>query len=174
MLFRHIKIKSFAKGEMIIQQGSTSKEVYFVRKGLIRSYFTNEKLEEITFHLLPEHHLFTSVHTILFDEPSRFSYQALEPTKVYSIDYDSYFDVATKNPNLLELNRRHFGKRVLKQSFQRVESFVLLTPEERYKKYLEDYPNVIGRAPDKYIANVLGITPTSLSRIRSRISSNKG
>lgn len=61
----------------------------------------------------------------------------------------------------------------MKRAFQRIESFVFLSPEERYKKYVKDYPNVIDRAPDKYIANVLGITPVSLSRIRTRIASKK-
>jgi DNA-directed RNA polymerase subunit F len=61
----------------------------------------------------------------------------------------------------------------MRQAFQRVESFVFLSPEERYQKYVEDHPNIINRAPDKYIANILGITPVSLSRIRSRIASKR-
>ncbi len=64
-------------------------------------------------------------------------------------------------------------QRGMKQAFQRVESFVLLSPEERYLKYMQDYPSVINRAPDKYIANVLGITPVSLSRIKGRITAKR-
>ena len=100
--------------------------------------------------------------------PPIFFIEALEPTKVYTIDYEAYCRRwPQKTPDIFELNRmRILGKRILKQAFQRVESFVLLSPEERYLKYLKDYPNVIDRAPDKYIAHVLGITPVSLSRIR--------
>ncbi|MEO1213156.1 MAG: Crp/Fnr family transcriptional regulator [Bacteroidota bacterium] len=173
LLLRHLRINTIEKGEIIIEKGELRKDVYFVRKGLIRSFFINEKSEEITFHLLPENHVFGNIHAILFDEPSLFSYQALERTKVYTIEYDAYFKVVEKNPEILEINRMHFNKTVLRQAFQRVESLVLLSPEDRYKKYVKDYPNVIGRTPDKYIANVLGITPTSLSRIRKRISSKK-
>jgi len=71
------------------------------------------------------------------------------------------------------MNRTFMGKRLMKQAFQRIGSFVFLTPEERYKKYIKDYPNVVNRAPNKYIAHVLGITPTSLSRIRKRIATKK-
>jgi signal-transduction protein with cAMP-binding, CBS, and nucleotidyltransferase domain len=39
-LLRHVKIRSFDKEEIIIQAGSSKKEVFFIRKGLIRSYFT--------------------------------------------------------------------------------------------------------------------------------------
>ena len=172
-LFRNVTIKSIEKGEILIPEGATSKEFYFIRKGLIRSYATDDLEDEITFQLYAEYNIVTNIHAFLFDEPSKFHYQALELTKVYSIDYDRFMEVAPKNPKLLEMNRMYLGKQAMKQAFQRVESFVFLSPEERYKKYVKDYPNVINRAPDKYIANVLGVTPVSLSRIRNRIATKK-
>ncbi|MEO0898126.1 MAG: Crp/Fnr family transcriptional regulator [Bacteroidota bacterium] len=170
-LFRHLTIRTVEKGEVLVERGATQKELFFIRKGMVRSYFLNEKLEEITFQLFPEYYIFGNIHAVLFDEPSHFCFQALEKTKVYSIDYTSYFELSSKNPDVSQLNMSFLGKKVVKQAFQRVESFVALTPEERYRKYAKDHPNIIGRAPDKYIANVLGITPVSLSRIRNRIAS---
>ncbi len=172
-LLRHVTIKSFDKGEILIKEGSTKKEVYFIRKGLIRSYSSDDMEDEITFQLYPEYNVVSNIHMLLFDEPSQFSYQALERTKVYVIDHASFVEVTTNNPKYLEINRRYLGRRAMKLAFQRVESFVFLSPEQRYKKYVIDYPNIINRAPDKYIANVLGITPVSLSRIRKRIASRK-
>ncbi len=173
LLLRHVSINSIEKGEILIREGATNKDIYFIRRGLIRSYYINEKTDEITFQLYPEYHIVTNINTILFNEPSKFSYQALEPTKFYKIGYSSFLDVTSKNPQLLELNRLYLGRRMMKLAYLRVESLVLLSPEERYQKYVEDYPNIINRAPDKYIANVLGITPVSLSRIRKRIASRK-
>ena len=170
---RNVKIRNLEKGDTLIPEGSTEKQAYFIRKGLIRSYLTDDKEEEITFQLYPEHHVVGNIHCILFDEPSRFCYQALERTKVYAIKYDSFIEMTSRSPKLLELNRMYLSKKTLKQAFQRVESFVFLSPEKRYLKYLEDHPDVVNRAPDKYIANILGITPVSLSRIRNRIASKK-
>lgn len=172
-LFRHVTIKSLKKGEILIPEGATSKDVFLIRKGLIRSYSTDDMEDEITFQLYPEYHVISNLHALLFNEPSKFNYQALEYTKVYSIDYNSIIEMTSKNPKLLEINRKFIGRKAMRQAFQRVESFVFLSPEERYKKYVKDYPNVINRAPDKYIANVLGITPVSLSRIRKRIATKK-
>lgn len=172
-LLRKVRVKSVEKGEILIQRGSTKKEVFFIRKGLVRSFFINENVDEITFHLFPEYQIFANVHAVLFEEPSKFSYQAIESTKVYVIDYDLFHKVASENPKLFAQNRKLFGPKIMKQAFLRIESFVLLSPEERYLKYMNDYPTVIKRAPDKYIANVLGITPVSLSRIRKRIMERK-
>jgi len=173
-LLRNVRIKSFEKGEIIIQKGSKKKDLCFIRRGLVRSYSINEDNEETTFQLYAESQFFANAHSVLLNEASKFDYQALEHTKVYTADYDAFLKFSSKKPDLLELNRTYFGKKIMKQAFQRVESFVFLSPEERYQKYVIDNPNIINRAPDKYIANVLGITPVSLSRIRRRIvSKNK-
>lgn len=172
-LLRNVTLTSIKKGEICIPKGYIKKDIFFIRKGLIRSYHTNEEGEEITFQLFPENHVFGNVHSLLFNEPSKFTFQALEHTKAYAVDYQSFIEITSKNPGLLDANRTFLGNRAMKQAFQRVESFVFLSPEERYLKYIKDYPNVINRAPDKYIANVLGITPVSLSRIRNRIATKK-
>lgn len=174
-LVRNVRIRFFVKGEIIIPRGSTLEDIYFIRKGLVRSYLEAKApdKEEITFQLFPEHSIFANTHTIILKEPCKFSYQALESTKAYVIDYSLFAEATSKDPDLLDMNRRLMGKRLMKQAFQRIESFVFLTPEERYKKYIEDYPSVVNRASDKYIAHVLGITPTSLSRIRKRIATKK-
>lgn len=173
ILFRRIKVQRYANGDLLIKEGSSNNNVYFVRKGLVRSYVNDEQGNEITFQLYPESSVLTNVHFILFKQSSRFNYEAIEDTKVYEIDYDSFVEVASKSSELLELNRTYFGKRIIQGAFQRIESFVFLSPEERYKKYLNDYPSLVNRVPDKYIANILGITPVSLSRIRKRIANRK-
>ncbi|NRB47938.1 MAG: Crp/Fnr family transcriptional regulator [Saprospiraceae bacterium] len=173
VFLRHLRIRSFKRGEIFIERGETKKNLFFIRKGMTRSYFINEKGDEITFQLFPEHYVMGNVHSLLFNEPSKFVYQALEDTKVYVIDNESFQNVILQNPRFLDLNRMDFNNMPLKQAFRRVESFVLLSPEERYLKYMNDYPSVINRAPDKYIANVLGITPVSLSRIKGRITAKR-
>jgi hypothetical protein len=54
---------------------------------------------------------------------------------------------------------------------ERVVSFVTQKPEERYRQLLLKQPDLLQRIPQHYVANYLGITPVSLSRIRKRIAS---
>jgi len=173
VLLRHVAIKTFERGETLIEKGAKKKDLLFVRKGLVRSYFTTENGDEVTFQLFSEFSFLGNVYSILFDEPSKLSFHALEHTKVYTIDYVSFQDLIAKNPILLGLGKFDLGKWGMQQAFMRVEAFVLLSPEERYLKYMNDYPDIINRAPDKYIANVLGITPVSLSRIKGRIAAKR-
>jgi CRP-like cAMP-binding protein len=173
VLLRKTKTRSFAKGELIITEGSCQLDIYYIRRGLVRSYLNNAVGKDVTFQLYHESSVFSNAHFLLFNEPSKFNYQALEDTKTYAIGFNSFQKMAALSPELLEFNRTYLGKRLLQQSFQRIESFVFMSPEERYIKYLKEHPKLANRVPDKYIANVLGITPVSLSRIRSRITSKK-
>lgn len=175
-ILKNARICSFEKGDILIPNGSTRQDLFFIKKGLVRSYRESKHVEETqtTFQLYNENQVFGNVHAIFLNEPSRFSYEALEQTKAYAIDFTTFDQKVSSDPSLSSFNRKFLGKRMMEQAFQRIEAFVFLTPEERYQKYVKDNPNVVSRAPDKYIASILGITPTSLSRIRKRIASKKG
>ncbi|MEL7124235.1 MAG: cyclic nucleotide-binding domain-containing protein, partial [Bacteroidota bacterium] len=105
-LLRTVRIKSFEKGEFLIPEGCTKTEVFLIRKGLVRSYFVQKSGHEITFQLYPETYLLTNVHSLLFDEASKFTYEALEPTKAYVMDYANFIKVTSQNPNFSELSQR--------------------------------------------------------------------
>ena len=171
-LIKSAKSKSFKKKEIIIEEGTLKRDVYFLRSGLVRVYCINAKGDEITFGLISENQILTNIDIILFEQPSRFYYECIEDTKTFSIDFDKVQNIIERNPKL-ERNRKFFARNAMKKMLQRLETFVLLNPEERYLDYIEKNPTLINRVPDKYIANVLGITPVSLSRIRARIVSKK-
>ena len=168
VLFQTAKKKSFAPGEHLIKEGSLKKELFYIRKGLIRVYKIKENGDEITTALRWESKIIASPDIILFDQASQFYYQALEVTDVFSMDYDVLQTLISGNPKL-EANRKYVLQNILKEVINRMDSFVLCSPEERYLNYIKANPDVVNRVPDKYIANVLGITPVSLSRIRKRI-----
>ncbi|AEL27580.1 Crp/Fnr family transcriptional regulator [Cyclobacterium marinum] len=170
VLLKAAKNGSFSKKELLINEGSKRNDVFYIKSGLVRCFNINDKGEEITLKLIPEHQVVANVDLILFSQASRYFYEALENTEVFFIDYDVLQDLVARNPKL-EANRKYVLQRLLKESMERVESFVLLTPEERYQRFVKDYPGITNRVQDKYIANVLGITPVSLSRIRKRIAS---
>ncbi len=164
--------KSFAPTAYLIEEGATKREIHFIVKGLVRVFIVNDKGEEITSRVVTENHPATSSDIILFNRPSRFYIQAIEPTKTLTIDFDELQLIIEKHPKLMRL-RRNILFDLLRESTTHIESFILLSPEERYLQFVENYADICSRIPDKYIANILGITPVSLSRIRKRIAGRK-
>tara|TARA_B100000767_G_scaffold251996_1_gene255454 strand:+ start:128 stop:715 length:588 start_codon:yes stop_codon:yes gene_type:complete len=172
ILIKSAKSKSFKKKDIIIEEGALKTDVYFLRSGLVRAYRINEKGDEITFGLIAENQILTNIDVILFEQPSRFYYQCLEDTKTFSIDFETVQNIIESNPKL-ERNRKFFARNAMKKMFQRLETFVLMNAEERYEDFIKKNPTLSNRVQDKYLANVLGITPVSLSRIRARIVNKK-
>lgn len=53
---------------------------------------------------------------------------------------------------------------------ERMVGLLMLSPEERYMELIKgNKKKIIERVPQHYIANYLGITPVSMSRIRNRV-----
>ncbi|MDB9899552.1 Crp/Fnr family transcriptional regulator [Flavobacteriaceae bacterium] len=172
ILLQSAKIKSLSQGECLITEGSVKKDIFFIQKGLVRVYKISDKGDEITTLIRNENQIIASPEIILFNQPSQFYYETMESTEVIIIDYNELQTIIAKYPKL-EAYQKFVLQNFIKMSFQRINSFVLQSPEERYTTYVKSNPDIINRVPDKYIANILGITPVSLSRIRKRITTKK-
>jgi CRP-like cAMP-binding protein len=171
-LFKLAHTQTLAPGEIYIQQQSAYQKLGFIKKGLIRAYYLKESGDEATLMLRWENQFIASHDTIIFGKPSRFIYQALEDTVLMEVDYSKVQSILDNNPKL-SATRNSFLLQMLAESMNRVESFVLLSPEERYLQLVHEKPDIVNRVPNKYLATLLGITPVSLSRIRKRIALNK-
>jgi len=171
-LFNAATVKTFGPKELLIRAGETNKFVHFIRRGLVREFLVMDTGIEKTMSLRADHEIVASPDLYLFDQPARFSVQALEQTTTWCIDDAALQSVIANNAAFQE-HRKHIHLKLLKEAHQRIESFVLYSPEERYQRYAKAKPHIMARAPDKYIAHVLGITPVSLSRIRKRVHEKK-
>lgn len=101
--------------------------------------------------------------------PSNVNIQALEDTVIYRISAEGiqqfYSEVA---------NGERFGRIAIEKVFVNVISQVVSlytdTPDKRYLKFLSDYPELVQRIPQYYIAAYVGVKAPSLSRIRKRLA----
>lgn len=168
-LFKLAEIKTISANEIYIDQGVTSNKLSFIRKGLIRAYAVKNSGDDVTLFLRWENQFVASHDSIILRQPSRFIYQALEDTVLMELDYFKLESILDNNPKL-SAHRNLFLLSMLAEALERMESFVLLSPEERYMQLLKDKPDIFNRVHNKYLATLLGITPVSLSRIRKRIT----
>lgn len=163
-----VRSKILEKNAIYIKEGDRRKKVAYIKSGLIRSYAVKDDGTELTILLRWEDQFVASHHVIILEAPARYYYQALEPTELLEIDYDEMELVLAKKPQFVII-RQYFLRKMLAEALNKIETFILLSPEERYKEFLDNQSDLLNRVSNKYIANMLGITPVSLSRIRKRI-----
>ena len=157
------------KNEYILKQDKVCDAYYFVADGFLCSYAIDYDGNEVTTNFFSKADLIFLVPSFFFRLPTKENIQARENCVLWKKD----FDVFQEHFNALE-KYREWGRAHLVKNFfalkQRSLSMITETAKERYENLLYNNPEVLQKASLKYIASFLGITDSSLSRIRKEIS----
>jgi CRP-like cAMP-binding protein len=158
--------RKIASKVVLLKNGEISQNAYFIKKGCLRQWF-NKDGKDITFQFFFEGQTVASIDSFLSNQPSIFAIESIEPTIVCSISKDNFKQLLRLFPQFKE-----GFQEILFQRFRNYSNLFLSrikdTPAERYKDLINNHPEIIKRVPQHYIASYLGITPTSLSRIRNK------
>lgn len=167
-IVKTIKVKAFKKGAFLLKEGQVAKLCYFVLKGCVRQYFLVDG-EERTTNFYTEGQPVTPYGGTFRQEPSKYYLSCLEDTivTVGSPEEEALF--FAKFPRLESVSRLAIEEELGKSQDQ-LSTFILSSPEERYRQLLETRPDLLERVPQYHLASYLGVKPESLSRIRKRIS----
>lgn len=151
---------------ILLEEGKVARKLYLVRRGCLRLFFYHEG-KDITFQFFFEGDFVASFDSLYKRTPSLFFLESIEPTEVEVIQRDDFFGLIEHNP----LFRKQYEEKLIDRFHAYQQLFlsrIRNTPQQRYEELLREYPNIIRRIPQHYIASYLGITPVSLSRIRNR------
>lgn len=162
--FREQKIK---KGKHILKPGQTCNYIAFIQQGCFRVYYYDiNNREIITWFSFPEM-VITDLLGFYTTGKAQFFVEALEDSIIYKITKQDLESLYEEYPIYRDFGRK-FAEEALTMLMKRTMSLHTKSPEERYKELLQ-IPDFIQKIPLKYLASYLGVTDTSLSRIRKRI-----
>ena len=166
--------KTFKRRELLLEAPCPCRHLFFIVKGSIRYFRIKEDDgSETTCDISLENQWATEFVSFTSDAPARLSLQTLEATTVYCIDKAHLYALYKAFPRY-ETFGRLITERILQQSIDTSVSLASQKPEERFKHLMQTRAELFQRVPRKFIANLLGISPESLSRLQKRIySKNK-
>ncbi|RYZ27920.1 MAG: Crp/Fnr family transcriptional regulator [Chitinophagaceae bacterium] len=161
--------KEIARNAFHLKEGTVSNEYMIVENGFLRSFTHDTEGNEVTTNFFASGGLVLEVASFFHRTPSKENVQALTDSKGWVITFEKL--------NMLFHRHQAFretGRSVLVRGFaalkERMLSMINETAEQRYIALLQTNPDIFQQAPLKYIASYLGVTDTSLSRIRKEIS----
>ena len=158
----------YAKGEKILTEGETCKNIYWVVKGLVRQfYYKNGK--ELTEYMAAENSIFMCIESLFKEEPTRLQIMAIEPTIVYLLPKAELEAVAMKSVNIQILYRKILEESLI-LSQKHADMLRFESAQDRYQKLVKGNPQLVLRAPLVYIASYLQMTPETLSRVRNAVT----
>ena len=165
-----LRPRHLVRGEHFVQAGEHRPELALLLSGACRLYYPRPDGEERTTYFFFEHHLLGDYPGCLTGQPSRLSIQALTDTELVVFNYAVLRRLYEERPVYERFGRRLAEYHLLGTDARLVEQ-LLLSPEERYRALLASgKTKILERIPQHLVANYLGITPVSLSRIRGRVA----
>jgi CRP-like cAMP-binding protein len=167
-LFGLVRRKKLKKNEIFIDEGTFYNKFFYVKKGLIRGFYTDSDGEEKTIFFRWEKEFGADPESFFNHKPSKLTWSAMEETEILEMNFEKFEELSKRNVGLLKL-RILTNNKLMNRMYERLESFILYSPEERFQHLLETHHDLCERIPDKYLASFLGITPVSLSRIKKRL-----
>lgn len=166
LLRKNLVAETYKKDSHLIQSGQICKFTYFVHRGLLRLYDINEKgLEKNTLFAIEEWWV-SDLYSFHSQKPGNYFLQALEDTEVLQLSKHAMENLLLEIPKLERFFRiLHINAFIAQQ--ERVMFMISKTAEERYRDFIQKYPDAEQRIPQKQIASYLGITPEFLSRMKA-------
>ena len=164
--------KYFNNQDIIIPEGDTSKNAIFILDGVVRGFLSNYDGTEKTI-LLRDSGIFVIHPKAAFNGvPSPYSYESLGNTHGLIVNLGEFEKLAFKNTEIMKLYLGNLKEATIVLN-HRVEMMINVDSKNRYVELLKRNPLFIKTAYKKYVANYLGITPVSLSRIISSLKNDK-
>lgn len=156
------------ENELYWEAGKNVDKIGFLTEGVIRVFYYNNKGEEITRYFIDENHLILSGNTP--DEmytPSEYL-SAVTPCRLIVFPKQDWKEIFQTIIGWDAIVQKIVAK-YHSEKMERRSALVSQDGTERYLEFIQKFPTLVNRVPLSFIASYLGLTPSSLSRIRKSI-----
>ena len=167
LLDSYFEPKIIRNKEFLLQDDKVCDFIGFIAEGSIRHFHIKDGVEK-TCDISFENSWVTDFQSFTNDTLSRMNLQAMERTTVLIIGKQNLSKLY-QACQTYETFGRLMAERVAQRATEIAMSLSSDKPEERFQNLIKKQPDLFQRVPQKYIANFLGMSPESLSRIRNRI-----
>jgi CRP-like cAMP-binding protein len=158
-----------SKHTFFLKEGFVSNEYLILETGFLRAFTYDTEGNEVTTNLYPPGSMVIEVASFFHRTPAKENIHALADSKGWAITFEKLNALFHAHPAF-----RETGRSILVRGFaalkERMLSMINETAEQRYLRLLNNNPDIFQQAPLKHIASYLGITDTSLSRIRKELT----
>ncbi len=161
--FKPILIK---RNDFLLKEGNMCDFIAFVNSGVVRHYHLKDG-KEITCDITLHNNFITDFKSLIQNIPSNYYFQVLKDAELFVISKSDLYRLYAENRNI-ESFGRIMAEHVAQRTIDIAMSLSSEKPEARVEKLIKQRPDLFQEVPQRYLANLLGISPESLSRIRAR------
>ena len=135
----------------------------------MRMYAIDSNGKEHSVQFAPEDWWLSDSASLMTKAPSQYFIDAIEDSEVLLLDPPSHQKLLKRIPGYAAAFQAGLQKHAAAKD-RRIINSLSSSAEERYRHFMETYPSIALRVPQRMVASYLGITPETVSRIRKNLS----
>jgi CRP-like cAMP-binding protein len=167
LIMPYFQVKKTKKNEILLHHAETCRHVYFINDGSVRAYFLDDEGHEATRYVAFEGNFITTLNSFISQTPANEFLEVTETGEILAIHYTDFRQLLSTVPIWKDLYIKQLETAYVTNAW-RLESFIKMDAKQRYDYLFETNPKVIQRLSNKIVANYLGITQESLSRLKAK------
>lgn len=152
------------KHQFLIQQQHPVDYDYWVYSGCLKACFTDSEGKELILQFATEHWWISDYNALFNRQSARIDVDCLEPCVLLRISLEDRYRLYEEVPAFESFFIRKITNGYVALQ-NRILSILTKNPRERYEEFLHLYPELSRRIPKKYIAQYLGVSRETLSRL---------
>jgi CRP-like cAMP-binding protein len=156
----------YEKKQILLNEGDICHKIFIIEEGCIRSWF-NDNGNDVTFQFFFEGDIVCSFESLKNNLPSLYNIETITSVRLRVITKSELSKSLIQNNELKEIINDYLIQRLYHYQ-QLFISRIKNKPQKCFEELLTLHPDIFEKIPHHYIATFLGITPVSLSRIRSK------
>lgn len=162
----NFKIKKIKKRQFIVQPDFVAQHRNYVVEGALKAYVVNDEGQEHTIAFAIEDWWISDYNSYIYQQPATMFVMALEDAVLLQIDFETEAKLKRANPKF-ETFFRITAERTAAFFQRRIITNLTSSAEERYDKFITQFPLIVNRVPQYALASYLGMTTEFLSKIKN-------
>ena len=160
--------RRLAAGEFLQRAGEVARHAAFVASGCLRSFVIDAKGKEHVVQFAPEEWWLADAISLGSGTPSQYFFAAVEDSDLLLIDAPGHQQLVDRIPGFAAAMRTGLQKHAAAKDLRIVKA-LSTSAEERYLDFMQTFPTIAQRVPQWMVASYLGLSPETVSRIRSQL-----
>jgi CRP-like cAMP-binding protein len=166
-LERQLEIADYKKGELLVSQGSTAMEQFFILDGILKRVVSNADGKEMILRFAAETNMDTSYAAWRLHTPVPYSIVAVTKVRAARLSMPHWVEFLEENA-AVKTRFEYEVMRLMSEVMAHTITLHLLDAPGRLARFERKHPDLIGRIPNKELASHLNLTPETLSRLKQR------